>query len=41
MEVVFSHFVRRMEEIEIEFESPPRIPSLVFRGVRQLPLKLA
>ena len=39
MEVAFSHFVRRVEEFEIEIDSPPRIPSLVFRGVRKLPLK--
>ena len=32
MEVAFSHFVRRVEEFEIELESPPRIPSLVSRG---------
>jgi len=41
MEVAFSHFARRVREFEVQIESPPRVPSLVFRGVRKLPLKLA
>lgn len=40
LDVAFSHLARRVAEIELETDSLPRTPSLIFRGVRELPLRL-
>jgi unspecific monooxygenase len=38
LDVAFSHLARRVEELELETDRLPRTPSLIFRGVRELPL---
>jgi len=40
LDVAFSHFARRVSGIELLADVPPRTPSLVFRGVRELPLAI-
>lgn len=38
LDVAFSHFVRRVESIELATDTLERTPSLIFRGVQRLPL---
>lgn len=40
LDVAFSQFARRVSEFELETDQLPRTPSLVFRGIRELPVAL-
>jgi len=40
LDVAFSHFVRKVGSIELASDTLERTPSLIFRGVRHLPLRI-